>query len=240
MTTTAGPIKSDVICTHSAGSRPGNGVTWDARHHDANTQTPTQPQHRHSVLTCSWPACNIHSCDPTPNWPTPVVQLKLQDVCMSFHVRMSKTMRRCGCALSLAAAPRLALLHEGQASPGHAKCQNYPQKGRRTTSSSTRAGADSSDSSTLHTTRYTLAPIAALAALFNLQLTLETKAKTCGVIAPIYKKSDPTEPQNYIIIIIIRKGPLSPHNAELSPYHSWVCTGQTLQPCAQCSYHAIP
>jgi hypothetical protein len=32
----------------------------------------------------------------------------------------------------------------------------------------------------------------ALAALFNLQFTLETKAKTCGVITPIYKKSDLT------------------------------------------------
>jgi hypothetical protein len=37
----------------------------------------------------------------------------------------------------------------------------------------------------------------AMAALFNIQFTLETKAKTCGVITPIYKKSDPTEPQNY-------------------------------------------
>ena len=37
----------------------------------------------------------------------------------------------------------------------------------------------------------------AMAALFNLQFNLETKAKTCGVIIPIYKNSDPTEPQNY-------------------------------------------
>jgi hypothetical protein len=37
----------------------------------------------------------------------------------------------------------------------------------------------------------------AMAALFNLQFTLETKAKTCGVITPLYKKSDPTEPENY-------------------------------------------
>lgn len=38
---------------------------------------------------------------------------------------------------------------------------------------------------------------AALAAFFNMQFTLETKAKTCGVVTPIYKKGDATEPRNY-------------------------------------------
>jgi hypothetical protein len=38
---------------------------------------------------------------------------------------------------------------------------------------------------------------AALAQFFDLQFALETKAKTCGVITPIYKKGDPTAPQNY-------------------------------------------
>jgi hypothetical protein len=37
----------------------------------------------------------------------------------------------------------------------------------------------------------------ALALFFNLQFTQETKARTCGVITPIYKKNDPTEPANY-------------------------------------------
>ncbi|KAF8055086.1 transposon TX1 protein [Scenedesmus sp. PABB004] len=37
----------------------------------------------------------------------------------------------------------------------------------------------------------------ALAAFFNLQFTLETKAQTAGVITPIYKRGDPTDPANY-------------------------------------------
>ena len=37
----------------------------------------------------------------------------------------------------------------------------------------------------------------AMAALFNLQFTLEVKAKTCGVITPIYKRGDPTDPKNF-------------------------------------------
>jgi hypothetical protein len=37
----------------------------------------------------------------------------------------------------------------------------------------------------------------AMAGFFNMQFALETKAKTCGVITPIYKKDDPTEPKNY-------------------------------------------
>jgi len=30
-----------------------------------------------------------------------------------------------------------------------------------------------------------------------MQFEFEVKAKTCGVITPIYKKADPTEPKNY-------------------------------------------
>ena len=37
----------------------------------------------------------------------------------------------------------------------------------------------------------------AMAALFDMQFSMEMKAKTCGVITPIYKKNDPTEPKNY-------------------------------------------
>ena len=37
----------------------------------------------------------------------------------------------------------------------------------------------------------------AMAALFNLQFKLEVKAKTCGVITPIYKRGDPTDPKNF-------------------------------------------
>jgi hypothetical protein len=36
-----------------------------------------------------------------------------------------------------------------------------------------------------------------LAQLFQMQFATETKAKTCGVITPIYKKADPTEAKNY-------------------------------------------
>jgi hypothetical protein len=37
----------------------------------------------------------------------------------------------------------------------------------------------------------------AMTALFNLQFKLEVKAKTCGVITPIYKRGDPTDPKNF-------------------------------------------
>lgn len=37
----------------------------------------------------------------------------------------------------------------------------------------------------------------ALASFFNLQFSLETKAQTDGVITPIFKRGDPTEPANY-------------------------------------------
>jgi hypothetical protein len=37
----------------------------------------------------------------------------------------------------------------------------------------------------------------AMAGFFNMQFTLESKAKTCGVITPIYKRDNPTEPKNY-------------------------------------------
>lgn len=36
-----------------------------------------------------------------------------------------------------------------------------------------------------------------LASFFQMQFELEVKAKTCGVVTPIYKKADPTEPKNY-------------------------------------------
>jgi hypothetical protein len=36
-----------------------------------------------------------------------------------------------------------------------------------------------------------------LASFFQMQFEFEMKAKTCGVITPIYKKADPTEPKNY-------------------------------------------
>ena len=36
-----------------------------------------------------------------------------------------------------------------------------------------------------------------LASFFQMQFELEVKAKACGVIIPIYKKADPTEPKNY-------------------------------------------
>jgi hypothetical protein len=46
--------------------------------------------------------------------------------------------------------------------------------------------------------KYGGAPVhAALAALFDMQFALEAKAKTPGVICPIYKKGDQTEPGNY-------------------------------------------